>query len=291
MVDDLTRRWFLGGAAAIIAAPSAFASTPVARVITLEWTVAEIALSLGLSPVGCAEIGGYKAWVDVETARLSDSVDVGRRQQPSLEAIRRLHPDIILTSHYRHASIAQALGAIATTHLIDDQPKDGDMLASVYRSTRQVGEALSRPLDATNLLKRFDDDIENLRSRSASRISARKLVVAQPLPGVPRLRIFAPNAAICGILQRLGFAQAMDLPPQPFGFTTIDLEGLAALDGDSTLIILAEKLPDDLAQSPLWPLLPVVRSGHVRLTGAPSWPFGSCASLTRLMTTITNQFN
>ncbi len=274
----------------MIAAPRAFASAGTARIVTLEWTVAEIALSLGLSPVGCAEISGYKTWVDIAAERLSNAVDVGRRQQPSLEGIRRLRPDIILTSHYRHASIEQALGSIATTHLIDDQPKDGGMLASVYQSTRQVGEALSRTSNANDLLMRFDDDIENLKSRYASRIVGRKLVVAQPLPGVPRLRIFAPNAAICGILKRLGFADPMDLPSEPFGFTTIDLEGLAALDGDSTLAILSEKLPDDLGNSPLWPLLPVVKNGHVRLTGAPSWPFGSCASLTRLTTDIVNQF-
>ncbi len=94
------------------------------------------------------EIAGYRTWVDVATEGLSGAADVGRRQQPSLEAIRKLQPDVILTSRYRHASIADALGEIAPVHLIDDQESDGDMLASVYQSARQSGAALSRSDDA-----------------------------------------------------------------------------------------------------------------------------------------------
>ncbi|WP_309776414.1 hypothetical protein [Agrobacterium sp. SORGH_AS_0440] len=69
---------------------------------------------------------------------------------------------------------------------------------------------------------------------------------------------------------------------QPFGFTTIDLEGLASLGSDSTLFILGETVPADLLNASLWPMLPVVAQGNVRLTGMPSWPFGSTASLQHL---------
>ncbi|HBT70255.1 MAG TPA: iron compound ABC transporter substrate-binding protein [Agrobacterium sp.] len=261
------------------------------RIVTLEWTATEIALSLGISPVGCAEPSGYRAWVNVENDRLGDVVDVGRRQQPSLEAIRRLQPDLILSSRFRHASLASALGDIAPTHLIDDQAADGDMLAAVYRSVTQAGAALARADEAAALLARFDESMEILKTRLGSTVSGRELIVAQPLPGVPRLRIFAPNSAIAGLLQRIGFTAAMDLPPQPFGFTTIDLEGLAALDGQCTLFILSESIPDDLRNAALWPVLPIVAQGNVMVAGATTWPFGSTASLQKLVGEITSQFD
>ncbi len=282
MVAGIGRRSFLSGAVALIAAPGSLAASGPSRLVTLDWTATEIALSLGISPAGCAEISGYRTWVDVANEGLADAIDVGRRQQPSLEAVRKLQPDLILTSRYRHASIAHSLGEIAPVHLIDDQENGGDMLASVYQSARQAGAALSRSDDVARLLGRLDDEIENLKSRHTGQVAGRKLVVAQPLPGVPRLRVFAPNAAISGLLRKIGFADGIEMSAQPFGFTTIDLEGLASLGSDSTLFILGETVPADLLNASLWPMLPVVAQGNVRLTGMPSWPFGSTASLQHL---------
>lgn len=291
MVTAIRRRSFITGVVALATTPKSFAAPVPRRIVTLEWTATEIALSLGIPPVGCAEPSGYRAWVNVENDRLGDVVDVGRRQQPSLEAIRRLQPDLILSSRFRHASLASALGDIAPTHLIDDQAADGDMLAAVYRSVTQAGVALARADEAAALLARFDESMEILKTRLGSTVSGRELIVAQPLPGVPRLRIFAPNSAIAGLLQRIGFTAATDLPPQPFGFTTIDLEGLAALDGQCTLFILSESIPDDLRNAALWPVLPIVAQGNVMVAGATTWPFGSTASLQKLVGEITSQFD
>jgi iron complex transport system substrate-binding protein len=44
---------------------------------------------------------------------------VGGRQQPSLEALMRIKPDLIVTSALRHATIAARLKAIAPTLLLD----------------------------------------------------------------------------------------------------------------------------------------------------------------------------
>lgn len=291
MVTAIDRRWFLTGAAALIAAPKSLAASAPQRVVTLEWTATEIALSLGILPVGCAEVDGYRTWVNVANGGLAQSIDVGTRQQPSLEAIRKLQPHLILSSRFRHASLESALADIAPVSLIDDQPANGDMLAAVYRSIEQAGAALGRADDAAGLLARFDNDMQMLKHKFADRIAGKKLLVAQPLPGVPRLRIFAPNSSVAALLGKIGFDGAMELSQQPFGFTTIDLEGLATLDGESTLIILADAIPDDLRSAALWLLLPVVAQSNVRLSGTPSWPFGSTASLRQLIGNIASQFS
>lgn len=290
MVTELGRRSFITGVSALAVAPMAFGAAPSKRIVTLEWTSTEIALSLGKSPVGCAEPSGYQTWVNVANDKLDHVTDVGRRQQPSLEAIRNLQPDLILSSRFRHASLAAALGEIAPTHLLDDQAGDGDMLAAVYQSVGQAGTALSLESEAKALLAQFDSNIDLLKTKSAGQISGRKLLVAQPLPGVPRLRVFAPNSAISMLLSRVGFSTALDMDPQPFGFTTIDLEGLAALDSETSLFLLSEQLPSELSDAALWPVLPLVAQGHVHLASTPHWPFGSTASLKRLVEDIVRTF-
>ena len=286
MVVATSRRAFLVGAAALIAAPHLARAAPASRIVTLEWTATEIALSLGLRPVGVAERDAYRSWVAVDNEGLKDAVDVGRRQQPSLESIRRLSPDLILSSRFRHQSLQEKLGELAPTELLDDQPEDGDMLAAVYASVRQAGKALGREDAAAKLLSGFDARIAALKAKVPAHKAGRRVVVAQPLPGTARLRVFSSNAAVAQLLERIGFPAGLALPPQPFGFTAIDLEGLAALDGETTLILLSDSVPQELAESALWPMLPVVAAGEVITVGAANWPFGSIAALSRLMETV-----
>lgn len=286
MVIGTSRRAFLVGVAALLAAPRLASAAKASRVVTLEWTATEIALSLGLRPVGVAELDAYRNWVAVENDRLADAVDVGRRQQPSLEAIRKLSPDLILSSRFRHQALREKLAELAPTELLDDQPADGDMLAAVYAGVRQTGKALGREDGAAALLSGFDERVAALKHKVLAGNAGRKLVVAQPLPGTPRLRVFSSNAAIAQLLDRIGFPPGLSLPPQPFGFTAIDLEGLAALDGETMLVLLSDSVPQDLAESALWLMLPVVAAGNVITAGAANWPFGSVAALTRMMDTI-----
>jgi ABC-type Fe3+-hydroxamate transport system substrate-binding protein len=289
VVASIHRRSFVLGAAALIAAPSAVLAGRDKRLVTLEWTATEIALLLGLQPAGVAELDGYRSWVAIDNEGLSHSVDLGRRQQPSLEAIRKLSPDLILSSKFRHAALEAKLSEITDVELLDDQPADGDMLAAVFQNVRQVGMVLERTEVATALLADFESRLDRTRTTISKNAAGRTVLVAQPLPGVPRLRVFARNSAIAMLLARIGLPPAIDLPPQPFGFTTIDLEGLAMLDGQSTLVILSDTLPVELAQSGIWPLLPVVANGRVIPVGSAIWPFGSVGALTRLADKIVDR--
>lgn len=286
MVTVTGRRSFLWGAAMTLAAPRLASSSQSDRVVTLEWNATEICLSLGIRPVGVAEIEGYRQWVDVETEALAGSTEIGRRQQPSLEAIRKLAPTLILSSRFRHQSLEARLRTFAPTVLLDDQPSDNDLLAAVYSNIRDAADALDRKPAAAILLANFDERIDRLETQMPKNARGRKILVAQPLPGVPRLRIFAPNAPIARLLDRIGLPPALDLPPEPFGFTTIDLEGLAAIGDDACLVLLADRVPADLSSAALWPVLPVVANNGVKLAGSRNWPFGSTASLAKILQDI-----
>lgn len=283
MVISQTRRGFVFGALSLLAAPRLHASEP-RRLVTLEWLATEIALLLGERPVGVADLDGYRRWVSVDNDGLAGAVDVGGRQQPGMEALTRLKPDLILSSTLRHRAVEQRLTEIAPTRLLDDQPEDGDLLAAIYQCTKAAGEALGRREAAARLIADFDKELAGIaKDITGSNLGGQAVLVAQPLPGVPRLRIFTSNSAVMQVLVRAGLSAALDLPAEPSGFSTIGLEGLAALDGRSRLILLSDEAPMELQSSALWPMLPVVASGGVVPVGLPSWPFGGPASLLGLV--------
>ena len=278
-----TRRGLLCGALSLLAAPRLQAGA-APRIVTLEWLATEITLLLGEHPVGVADLDGYRKWVSIENDKLSGAVDVGGRQQPSMEALTRLRPDIVLSSALRHRGLESRLTAIAPTRLLADQPADGNLLAAVYDCTKATGEVLGRSAMAIQLLADFDAKLADAaKNVKAGGLAGRSLLVAQPLPGVPRLRMFTPNSAIMQVLGKTGFAAALDMQPDPSGFTTIGLEGLAALDGQSKLILLSPEVPAEFQSSSLWPMLPVVAAGGVMPVGTPTWPFGGPASLLRFV--------
>jgi ABC-type Fe3+-hydroxamate transport system substrate-binding protein len=82
-------------------------SAPATRVAALEWNVAEHAVSLGVMPVGVADVAGYGNWVKAEPLDASVA-DVGVRGEPSIDSIAALRPDLILaTDELPDTAVAQ----------------------------------------------------------------------------------------------------------------------------------------------------------------------------------------
>jgi len=279
MVTGLSRRCFLAGAASTAFSRVSAADVP-RKIVTLEWAETEMILSLGLVPSGMADLAGYKQWVGIDNEALVDTLDVGGRQQPSLEALMRLKPDLIVTSALRHATIADRLKAIAPTILLDASTSLLDGYDTAKRDLLTVATATDRAAIGEAECQSFEERLSALRKENHSPL---KLIVAQPLPGVARLRIFTSNSLIMRTLTKAGFSIGADFGSQPFGFTTIGLEELASLNDDTKLLMLGNALPNELSQSAIWPVLPIVASNQVYTIGSNIWPFGSTRSMLRLI--------
>jgi ABC-type Fe3+-citrate transport system substrate-binding protein len=108
------------------------------RVIALEWTYVEDLLALGVQPVGVADIEGYGNWVNVPIALDESVADVGTRQEPNLERIAELAPDLIITASFRAANNYDELTAIAPIIAFDPYPVDGsshfDEMLLIFRT-------------------------------------------------------------------------------------------------------------------------------------------------------------
>lgn len=279
MVTVFSRRDILVGAA--LAALTSVARAEATKIVTLEWDATEILLALGIIPVGVADLAGYRQWVNIENDKLSGVVDVGGRQQPSLEALMRLKPDLIVTSALRHGAIAARLNEIAPTLLIDTGSEKSDFYSNMEAGLSTAGEAVGRVAEARKEWVSFEDRLSAARAKRSAKES--RVVIAQPLPGVARLRIFTSNSAAMATLAKAGFSPAVDLGSQSFGFTTLGLEDLAMLGSDTHLCLLGDEPPRELTESALWPVLPMVANNQVHTIGPDIWPFGSTRSMLRLL--------
>ena len=66
------------------------------RVVALDFMFAESVIALDLVPVGMADTAFYPGWLGYQSERLANVTDIGSRQEPGLEAIAAVKPDLII---------------------------------------------------------------------------------------------------------------------------------------------------------------------------------------------------
>lgn len=261
------------------------------RVVALEWTYAEDLLALGIQPVGMADIAGYNAWVDIPLALDEDVPDVGTRQEPNLELIASLNPDLILAPSFRVAESYDDLSAIAPTLAFNAYPEDGTTHYEEMTNTfSAIAQAVGREAEAEQVMADVEAYFEAAAATlDAAGLAGQPFVLSQGFMSsdIPTFRLFTDNAMAVEVLTQLGLENAWDDAPQFYGFSTVDIEGIAGISADTNFIYVAQ---DDYQQamqdSALWNAVPFVAAGNARWIGGDAWLFGGPLSAVTLVDTV-----
>ncbi len=264
----------------------------VERVVALEWAYIEDVLALGVQPVGVADIEGYDNWVDIPVELDADVVNVGTRQEPNLEVIAGLEPDLILTSTFRASENFEELSAIAPTLAFNPYPDpetDASQYDGMLTTFRTIAEALGRDEQGEQVLA----DLEASFSAAQAALEAagradETFILSQGWVSndAATFRLFTDNAMAVQILEQIGLENAWDDAPQLYGFTEISFEGFAGVGDTNFFYVAQDDANDAFAESPLWGGLPFVQSGRDYYLGGDVWLFGGPLSAALLVETI-----
>lgn len=257
---------------------------PATTVIALEWSLAEDLLLLDVDPAGVADVASYGEWV-AEPAIPEGVEDVGTRQEPSIERIQALQPDLILGVDFRHAAVREQLEAIAPTYLTAPYGDGaGSQLADMRQTFEDVGTLTGNDERATEVLDGLDAHLADAAARiEAAGLAGQEVGIAQGFTtdGTPTVRMFSPNALVVELLDEIGLPNGWPGEPTQYGFDTVDLEGMTQL-GDVELLTIAQAEDDIFATAfagnPIWEGLPTVERGAVHPLGGTTWTFGGPAS-------------
>ncbi|MER8447992.1 ABC transporter substrate-binding protein [Mesorhizobium sp. M1066] len=275
----LTRRQYLAGLAATgLALPGGMARAVPARVVCLEWTSAEIVVSLGLSPLAVGDIRGYGDWVQ-GPALPQATIDLGSRGEPNLELLRELRPDLIVGA-YGYGLDESSFTRLAPTFNVPFYSGKAPPYAQAQQVTLQLGDMLGRRAEAENLVARIEASIAHARARLERAVQKPVCVVS--MFDDRHVRVYGAGNLLQDVLDRLGLVNAWTGATNEWGFSTVGIEELVAV-GEAQLISL-DPIPPHvrirIARSSLWANLPCVRNGQVR-TIPPVWPFGGLTAAAR----------
>lgn len=268
-----SRRLVLAGLATLAHGPAS-AGLPT-RIVALEWSIVSMLLSIGIVPVGIGETDGYRAWVGSPALPAGVS-DVGIRNEPNLEALSALRPDLILVSPLSRA-ISPLLEAVAPVREITLYDAERAPLRRARRALTELGAELGREAAAIAAIARSEEVFSAARARLAS--GPRPPLVVLSFLDARHARVFGPGSLFGDVVERLGLVNGWRSAANDWGYALVGIEALALLP-DAALVVVEPVPPDVRLRTTgpsLWTNLPAVRAGRL-VTLPPVWQFGDLAA-------------
>jgi iron complex transport system substrate-binding protein len=238
------------------------------RVVVLDTGELDSAVALGIKPVGAVEAiagEGFPAYLADEVAGVEK---VGTIEQPSLEAIAALRPDLILSSKLRHEAIYDQLSRIAPTVFTEE-------VGVTWKENFALhAEALGRQEEARGLSQEYDAKVRAVRDALGERLADTNVSVVRSVGD--EVRIYLKANFLGTILEDIGLPRPRSQDEQEFS-ETATRERIPDLDGD--VMFLARfgdehRLLGQLMDSPLWSRLDVVKADRVHEVPDDLWFLG-----------------
>lgn len=227
------------------------------RVVVLDTGELDSAIALGVKPVGAVEaIAGEGL-----PAYLGDAVKdielVGTIEQPNLEAIAALRPDLILSSKVRHEAIYDQLTRIAPTVFSEE-------VGVTWKENFKLhAEALGRSDEASRLQAEYDDKARDLGAALGDKRADSAVSVVRSVGD--EVRIYLKANFLGTILADAGLPRPKAQDKDGFSETATP-ERIPDLDGD---LMILSRFGDDnrllkrLQDNRLWARLDVVKADRV----------------------------
>ncbi|WP_117210857.1 ABC transporter substrate-binding protein [Allorhizocola rhizosphaerae] len=260
-------------------------SAPARKVVSLEWGETEMLVSLGVMPVGAADTKGFAAWVGA--VKLDPSVkDVGTRNEPSVDSIVALQPDLVVMEAERDSALVPQLEKFVPVIVT----KGSDASRNIERMREDfnlIATAVGKTEQAKNVLADFDSAIATAKQTLASKGAAGKqFVMADGWKegSTVNIRMFGQGALVSQLGIQIGLKNAWNgKVDEVWGLGATDVEGLSSIkDTDLRFLYNASEGEDvfvnGLAGNPIWESFTFVKNKQVHKNPNGIWTFGGPAS-------------
>lgn len=258
---------------------------PATKVVGTEWNVVEDLVTLGVDPVGVADVKGYTAW-DKAAPLKNAPKDIGTRGEPSMDTIAALDPDLIVATTDLSSSAVTQLRKIAPVLEVTSADAT-DQIGLMTKTLDLIAQATGTTQKATAAKQAFDTKLAE----------GRKALADAGLAGTPyafgdgyvqanqvAIRPYTSGSLIGNVNERIGLKNAWKVKgDKAYGLATTDVEGLTGL-GDVRFTYIANDVDGDpfaggLAKNAVWKGLPFVKAGHVDRLPDGIWMFGGPLSM------------
>ena len=240
------------------------------RLVSLDNVTLADALTVGVSPIGSSLYGDrISKYLNQDTEEIEL---LGRSEQPNLEKIYRLNPDLIVGQELYGESIFPQLSQIAPTAV-------GKW--NGYPHWREyfnfVARVLNKEAEAQLVWDKYNRRIDELKTALGDRLENTEVSFAYACCG--EISIDTANSFSGSIMADLGIRRPQSQAAVDGGLIILSEERIKDLDADILFLSVddeeSEQVLANWQQKPLWNQLKVVRNKQVYLVNHDIWRGGN----------------
>ncbi|MFI5475590.1 iron-siderophore ABC transporter substrate-binding protein [Streptomyces cacaoi] len=261
---------------------------PATKVVATEWNVVESLVTLGVDPVGVADVKGYKTW-DTAVPLKNEPKDIGTRGEPSMDTIASLSPDLIVATTDLTPAAVKQLRKVAPV-LEVTSADSADQIGQMLENLDLIAKATGTTAKAEAARTAFEAKVaEGKKALAAAGLAGAQYAFADGYvtSNQVSLRPYTSGSLIGAVNEAVGLKNAWTVKGDAaYGLGTTDVEGLTALPKDTRFAYIAND--DDasstpftgaLAKNAVWTSLPFVKAGEVHRLPDGIWMFGGPESM------------
>lgn len=223
-------------------------------------------IALGEQPAGSVVAGAKGATFPEYLGELGDVQVLGTRDEPNLEAIVALKPDLILMTDFQEEAY-ESVSKIAPTIVLDFYEDWRDTLVT-------MSEITGKQTEAKTVQQAYEDKLTGLREQLKAKLGNETVALIRPRP--EGIRVHGPEHRTGSILyDDLG----LNAPEFVTAITEdtsveISMETVADIGADRYFLLsddLFAKDAEELANSPVWKSLDAVKNNRAYDVNATLW--------------------
>lgn len=254
---------------------------PAERVVILEWSEVEISISLGVMPVGVADIEGYNVWAGMAEP-LDDSVtDVGMRSEASIDSIAGLNPDLVILENDNEAIIEPLEEFVPV--LVTEGSNEADNIARMKRDVDMIANLTGKSTEADALWADFETKLADTKAaiEAGGKSDIPVFIVDGWIDGSSiSIRPFGEGSLFGALAKEVGLTNAWTGETDGvWGGGATDVEGLAVYTDTELNLVYNNSFNDnifneELVGNPIYDNLKFVKDGTMYELPKGAWTFG-----------------
>ncbi|MEU6679029.1 iron-siderophore ABC transporter substrate-binding protein [Streptomyces sp. NPDC046853] len=256
---------------------------PAKKVVGTEWNVVESLVTLGVDPVGVADVKGYKAW-DSAVPLGNDPKDIGTRGEPSMDTLAGLTPDLIVTTTDMSASAVKQMKKVGP--VLQVKAADGaDQVGQMWDTLDVIAKATGTTDEAKKAKESYEAKVaEGKKALKEAKLDGSKIAFADGYAASNQVSVrgYTSNSLLGAVNEDLGLKNDWKIKgDKDYGLATTDVEGLTKLGDDVKFVYIGNKddgssdvFTDELADNAVWKSLPFVKDDEVHRLPDGIWMFG-----------------
>ncbi|MDR7314683.1 iron-siderophore ABC transporter substrate-binding protein [Brevibacillus nitrificans] len=241
------------------------------KVVTLFQGATDTALLLGVKPVGAVESWIEQPWYNYIKDKMDGVTNLGNENQPNMEAIVSLHPDLIIASKTRHEKIYDQLSAIAPTVMTEE--------VHIWKDTLSLSaEAMNKKAEEAKFLEEWSKKVADFKEKMGDKLKL-QVGIVDFRPDHARI-VYTGFSAL--VLDELGISRPMNQKGEEWGVKITSKENISQMDADILFDQTSTTRDDgrmdlrkEWMEHPLWKNLRAVKENRVFAVDTAVWNNGS----------------